>query len=105
MRVSADEQKAFFKVLSQYIHEDAELRLFGSRADDNAKGGDIDLLLIVTSEKMVDELTYNKAKILSEIKAEIGDQIIDLYILSVSEKENDVFVKSVLPESVVLHYW
>lgn len=100
MRITTQEKQAFIAVLAKYIDEDAELRLYGSRANDNAKGGDIDLVLI-TSHKTAEKLMYFKAKILSEIKTIIGDQKIDLLIATFHDQ--DIFVQTILPSSVLLY--
>ncbi len=45
MRLSIDEVKLLKKTLYQ-LSTNAELYLFGSRTNDNRKGGDIDLLIV-----------------------------------------------------------
>ncbi len=75
---------------------DYELRLFGSRVDDNKKGGDIDLLLL-TKEKIESE---RKRRILREIKNLIGEQKIDLVNFTFDEESN--FKEIALEESIVL---
>ncbi len=75
---------------------DYELRLFGSRVDDNKKGGDIDLLLL-TIEKIE---SSKKRKILREIKNLIGEQKIDLVNFTFDEEAN--FKNIALEESVLL---
>ncbi len=45
MRLSLDEVKLLKKTLHQ-LSSNAELYLFGSRTDDNRRGGDIDLLIV-----------------------------------------------------------
>lgn len=105
MRMSSSDVNAVITVLTSYVNEKAELRLFGSRVSDKARGGDIDLLLIVSLPDLRDQLMYYKAKILSEIKAVIGDQKIDLYVISQNEINTDAFIKSVMPESIILYRW
>lgn len=103
MRLTGDELNILINVLNQYINEPAELRLFGSRIDDEARGGDIDLLILVTFDDTASNLMYLKSKILSEIKSVIGDQKIDLLITTFMKQ--DLFIQSVLPDSIVLHYF
>ena len=50
--------------------------LFGSRVDDNKRGGDIDLYIQTDS----DDIVTKKIKFLSKIKQLIGDQKIDIVI-------------------------
>lgn len=73
-----------------------ELRLFGSRVDDNKKGGDIDLLLL-TKEKIESE---RKRRILREIKNLIGEQKIDLVNFTFDEESN--FKEIAMEESIIL---
>jgi len=61
--------------------------LFGSRADDNKRGGDIDLY-IETSEKV--NLLDKKVKLLVRLNRELGEQKIDVVINNFS-KEKDIF--------------
>jgi len=80
----------------------AELRLFGSRVDDSLKGGDIDLLLIVSNDNDRDQVVYNKHYILADMKTNIGDQKIDLKITTEHELKTDPFLKSIYPSSLQL---
>lgn len=59
--------------------------LFGSRADDTKKGGDIDLLIY--SEKLVFE---DKLKILAKLYEKLGEQKIDILI---AKNNKNPFVK------------
>lgn len=61
--------------------------LFGSRADDNKRGGDIDLY-IETSEK--ERLLDKKVKLLVRLNRELGEQKIDVVINNFSA-EKDIF--------------
>ena len=54
------------------------LRLFGSRTNDSAKGGDIDLL--VESDQVVEQPALVAARIGALLQLELGDQRIDVVI-------------------------
>ncbi|MCL5030765.1 MAG: nucleotidyltransferase domain-containing protein [Bacteroidetes bacterium] len=72
----------------------ADIYLFGSRVDDDKKGGDIDLL--VFSNK----LTFNEnLKIKIELKKILGDQRIDLII---KRDKSDPFVDLIFDSSIKL---
>ena len=92
MRLTRVEQEVILRCIK--IHDsEADVRLFGSRVDDEKRGGDIDLLVI--SKK----ITFaNKIDILVAIKNEIGDQKIDLCIFK--PDANDPFLEHILPKSV-----
>ena len=54
---------------------DGEIYLFGSRVNDNKKGGDIDLYLKVEDHN---NLFEKKIKFLSRVKRVLGEQKIDI---------------------------
>ena len=106
MRLSKQQITLIINAISPFIaNESCELRLFGSRVHDEAKGGDIDLLLVTDKEKLLNSLLLNKHKILAAIKKEIGDQKIDLKIASQKEDQSDPFLKIILPDSITLKLW
>lgn len=63
--------KKYFKT----VFNEGEIYLFGSRVDDNKKGGDIDLYLKVSNKE---NLFEKKIKFLSKIKRDLGEQKIDI---------------------------
>jgi uncharacterized protein len=80
MRLSRNEIDIIKKsILSE--DKDAEIYLFGSRVDDNKKGGDIDILII--SDKLVfSDIIFIKRKIFEELE----EQKIDIVISGNLEK-------------------
>ena len=105
MRLKPADVSTFISVISEYLsNETAELRLYGSRVDDSKKGGDIDLLLVVENKAIVKKLTSVKAEILVAIKKQIGEQKIDLLIVTPNELETDPFLQIILPTSITLHH-
>ena len=80
----------------------AELILFGSRADDSLKGGDIDLLLKISSLPRARALRQQAHEILAAIKKRVGEQRIDLSIKAIAEVEGDPFWAVALGRSVRL---
>lgn len=59
------------------VFQHGDLYLFGSRVDDNKKGGDIDLYIIPKTKK---DLTLKKIDFLVELKKSLGEQKIDIVI-------------------------
>ena len=96
MRLSEFEIKSILEVMNLFYKDnESELYLYGSRVDDNKKGGDIDLLWVVSNSK-VEALNLEKYKILSRIKNLIGDQKIDLSIISKPQLKSDIFYSGVI---------
>ena len=74
MRLANEEQSA----ISDTIHQadaDAMIYLFGSRADDAAKGGDIDLLVLPKKINLM-----MKLEILAQLHQRLGERKIDIAI-------------------------
>jgi len=70
--------KEYIKTIKFYFKEifkNGEIYLFGSRVDDNKKGGDIDLYLVIDDHS---NLLQKKIKFLARIKRALGEQKIDI---------------------------
>ena len=74
--------------------KDAQVYLFGSRVDDNKKGGDIDILIISDLIKK-----YDLIKIEYLIFQQIDEQKID-FIISKKNITNN-FIKMILSKNVI----
>jgi len=89
MRLKKSEIEAIQNTfLKTFIH--GEVYLFGSRVDDNQKGGDIDLYIKAHS---LAQLSRNKIDFLVKLKQIIGRQKIDLVIDRGSDRLIDRLVK------------
>ena len=93
MRIKEDERE----ILRQSVKErdpDAKVYLFGSRADDRAKGGDIDILILSRCLTFHDKL---------RIKARIFERLENQKIhLVISRDTADPFVRIALNQGVLL---
>lgn len=49
MRISTTQQTQIRRIIHQALGDDVDIRVFGSRLDDTAKGGDLDLLIKSTN--------------------------------------------------------
>jgi predicted nucleotidyltransferase len=95
MRLS--EEKARFLVAKiKSIAPDAQIFLFGSRVDDNAKGGDIDLC-ILTGEKIPGKL-ISKSRI--DFFKTFGFQKLDM--INYTTNNNSIFRQIFLSEAIKL---
>jgi len=93
MRLNS-KQIGIIKTVIYRYDQDAEIFLFGSRVDDNAKGGDIDLLVV--SVKIDFSI---KLKILAQLMIKLGEQKIDL--IQVANK-NKAFTQIAVNDGVRL---
>ncbi len=93
MRIKEDERK----ILKESVQErdpNAKVYLFGSRTDDDAKGGDIDILVLSQS------LTFqDKLKIKARIFEFLEDQTIHMVI---GRDTADPFVRVALNQGILL---
>ena len=106
MRLTSQQINDITSVLNAFLEGcKAELRLYGSRVNDDKKGGDIDLLLLVENPNLEAELAENKHYLLAAIKKNIGDQKIDLLVSSYPAVKTDPFLKMVFPKSLLLKHW
>ena len=95
MRLSEFQYQSIKKVVAENL-SNYELKLFGSRTDDNAKGGDIDLLILTDTKLKID----HKWAIRREIEKLIGQQKID--IVNFTFDEENPFKELILEHAVKL---
>jgi len=93
VRLKSHEVVVIKSVITQF-DSDAAIYLYGSRVDDDKKGGDIDILVLSKNISFLDKL-----KIKVTLYAELGEQKIDLLI---AENVSKPFVKMVLEEATSL---
>jgi predicted nucleotidyltransferase len=79
MRLTPDQVQAIRYAATQAFGEDAGVWLFGSRADDHKKGGDIDLLVHPAAGAM-DHVLMRKINMRIQIEQLIGEQKIDIVV-------------------------
>lgn len=101
MRISKEEIYLIRTTILKFAiySEPVKIYLFGSRTDSVKRGGDIDLLIII-SDKDFQSLAAKKHYLLAEIKTLIGDQKIDITIISKNKISTDEFYQSI-KESLV----
>ncbi len=91
MRLSDIEKQTIASVIRGYDSA-AIIRLFGSRVNDNKRGGDIDLLIFSNKLRFEDKL-----RISAKLKELLGDQKIDILI---AKDRSNPFVDLVYDKSV-----
>ena len=79
MRLTPEQIRSIKQVAAEVFGSDAHVYLFGSRVDDQARGGDIDLY--ITGSALPREAQFeSKLKFLVKVKQQVGDQRIDLVL-------------------------
>ncbi|MCK4840951.1 MAG: nucleotidyltransferase domain-containing protein [Methylococcales bacterium] len=76
MRITETQKQRIHDVVTTCAGDNAEVKLFGSRLDDNAKGGDIDLL--VTTLEPINNPAELSAQISAKIMREFNGRKVDV---------------------------
>ncbi len=106
MRLKSEQVDVFIRVLDSYVNgSGSQLYLYGSRSQDHLKGGDIDILLIVSEEKLLKQIQNLKIKILTLFKKELGERRIDFLISSHDRLTRDPFLNEALKTAILLKEW
>lgn len=79
VRLSIHDQVALEITFKKYFSKEDKLWVFGSRADLNKKGGDLDLY-IETKEENIEEAAKRKSHFISKLEHEVGEQKIDVVL-------------------------
>jgi hypothetical protein len=81
MRVTREQIRVFDQCAHRYFGEDAGLWLFGSRVDDEKKGGDYDFF-VETALNDADEIIRRKIALLAELQGttQFEDEKIDIVV-------------------------
>lgn len=78
MRLTDHQIETITTTIHQCLGEQAQVKLFGSRIDDQAKGGDIDLF--INTNEPVNCPALAIAKIQAKLIMQLGDQKIDIIL-------------------------
>ncbi len=85
MRLNSNQIKVIHEAVSGLAGKDAVVSLFGSRIDDQQRGGDIDLLVDVPGP--VDEPGWLSSRISARISLKLGGRKIDVIISAPNLKQ------------------
>lgn len=88
MRLTEFQQKEIARTTAEVFGESASVSLFGSRADDSARGGDIDLF--ITTDLDAETARRRKLRFLTVLKRRIGDRRIDVVLHSPETVEREI---------------
>ena len=88
MRLTPAERSTIRDTVRAVVGADARVRLFGSRTDDNARGGDIDLL--VELGHPVERPVLVGARIGAGLQRALGDRRIDVLLVAPNVAEQAI---------------
>lgn len=90
MRLSSEQIEAIKQETEHFFGAQAEVWLFGSRVDDNLRGGDVDLY-VRTASSDADQLAAARFAFLARLKRRIGDRKVDLVLQRAGGDELPVY--------------
>jgi len=86
------------QIIRESVHEvfgiEATVKLFGSRINDEARGGDIDLLVELPS--ITAEIERKTMQLTARLQLRIGDQPIDVLVLDPSTPRQSIHDQAAL---------
>ena len=88
MRLTPKEQTTIRETVSALAGPGSRVRLFGSRVDDLARGGDIDLLVEV--DHAIAQPTLFSARIGARLQQALGDRRIDVVLAAPNLREQPI---------------
>lgn len=88
MRLSRKTQKIIRDTVHEVFGVEATVKLFGSRIDDDARGGDIDLF--VELPLITAEIERKTMQLVARLQLRIGDQPIDVLVLDPSTPRKSI---------------
>ena len=94
MRITEHEKNAIIDAVKN-VDPGAKVWLFGSRTDDNKKGGDIDIGILSSKVNVMEEI-----EIREKICDTIGEQKIDIVV---SKDGLQTFFKHAVTKGILLH--
>lgn len=85
MRIDTHQSETILEISRRFLGEDATVMLFGSRADDAVKGGDVDLYIETRESPGI----WRKAQLLAELEKRLGLPV-DLVLHAQNEPEKPI---------------
>lgn len=101
VRLTPREQLALRTACQQVLTPDCTVYLYGSRTDRNARGGDIDLLIVDPGLAPERELQVHAA-LFAALEAHLGERRVDLLFTRRLDEQATPFVQHVAPTAVRL---
>lgn len=93
MRLSKNQIEVIRRTVREIFGVEADVKLFGSRANDDARGGDIDLL--VEMPTIVVEPERKTLQLVARLQLRLGDQPIDVLVLDPSTPRQPIYEQAI----------
>lgn len=87
-RLSARKIEAIRATVNRLFGDRTYIRIFGSRAREDEKGGDIDIL--IETEQQLPNRVASACRLVSELQLQLGDQEIDVLIIDPKTQEQPI---------------
>jgi len=88
MRLSEHVRSVIVETAHAVFDEDVAVKLFGSRLNDDAKGGDIDIL--IESQKALPMIRKKSLRLVARLQMQLGDQPIDVLVVDPATERGPV---------------
>ena len=88
MRLTGRQREEILRTAAEVFGDDATVTLFGSRANDMDRGGDIDLM--ITTDTDAANARRRKVRFLVRLKQRIGDRRIDVVLRTPDSREREI---------------
>jgi len=80
MRLTPQQRDIIREEVGRAFGLDARVKLFGSRTDDSARGGDIDLYVEADGDSSSDELLERELRLHAALQRRLGERRIDIVV-------------------------
>lgn len=100
MRLSQFEIETINILAKKHFGQGTIVFLFGSRTDDKKKGGDIDLFIQNSNDRLL--ILETKIHFLAELKTKIGERKIDVVFDNANTRQKKNFYRSVTRQKIGL---
>lgn len=99
MRLTEHQKISIVENAKTVFGENAKIYLFGSRVDDNKRGGDIDIFIECDKQKNSYE---NRRDYIAKLYRAIGEQKIDVVLKTLDEDDDRLIVSEALSKGILL---
>jgi predicted nucleotidyltransferase len=93
MRLTKQSQEIIRQTVREIFGPEAKVSLFGSRLNDSARGGDIDLLIV--SERVIPQRERKSLQLVARLQIRLGDQPIDVLVLDPETERRPVHEQAI----------